>query len=235
LIADDALMTTTRADQPTTDAGTTDTSSAPVDARPQLRKALRLAGTVIDAVRPDQLALPTSCDEFDVERMRGHLLGVALRVAAIGRGEGPFNSPDVVEAEPDEGWTAAWVAASEAAIDAWAPEHVLTDTVQVPWTTMPGWDALTIYVNEVTVHTWDLATAIGLEPVWDDAVLDVSLQAMVRQIPDEHRTEIFEAAFAHLPPDLDVSYPFGPAVPIAADAPFIDRLVAYNGRDPRPA
>ncbi len=27
--------------------------------------------------------------------------------------------------------------------------------------------------------------------------------------------------------------PFGPAVPVADDAPLIDRLVAWNGRTPR--
>ena len=43
---------------------------------------------------------------------------------------------------------------------------------------------------------------------------------------------MFAEAKAHMPPDFrDWSDPFADAVPVPDDAPLVDRLVAYNGRD----
>ena len=75
----------------TTDAPTT--SARPLvgelpadDPRLAMAKAVAVAGGVLDAVRPDQLDLPTPCDGVDVHRLRCHLVMVLRRIAAAGRG-----------------------------------------------------------------------------------------------------------------------------------------------------
>ena len=54
-----------------------------------------------------------------------------------------------------------------------------------------------------------------------------------RQIlPAENRRALFEEISAAMGLE-DVATPFAEAVPVPGDAPAIDRLVAWNGRDPR--
>jgi hypothetical protein len=90
---------------------------------------------------------------------------------------------------------------------------------------------LTSYFSELTVHTWDLAAATGQHPHWDDAVVTAALES--RQIlPAENRRAVFEEISAAMGLD-EVAIPFAEAVPVSDSAPAIDRLVAWNGRDPR--
>jgi len=90
---------------------------------------------------------------------------------------------------------------------------------------------LTSYFSELTVHTWDLATATGQRPDWDDTVVVAALEA--RQIlPAENRRALYEQISTAMGLE-EVAVPFAGAVAIPDDAPAIDRLVAWNGRDPR--
>ena len=66
-------------------------------------------------------------------------------------------------------------------------------------------------------HTWDLATATGHTPAWDDEVVAGALVAVRRKLPTAERAP---------------AIPFADAVPVPDDAPVIDRLVAWQGRDP---
>ena len=100
----------------------------------------------------------------------------------------------------------------------------------LPWIQGTGADVLASYFSELTVHTWDLATATGQRPDWDDAVVTAAL-ASARLPPAENRRALFEEISAAMGLD-EVAMPFAEAVPVADDAPAIDRLVAWNGRDP---
>jgi uncharacterized protein (TIGR03086 family) len=89
--------------------------------------------------------------------------------------------------------------------------------MRLPFGTLPGAAALASYTGEVLTHTWDLAVATGQTPAWDDEVLTVGLAAIRGKLPTADR-----------PPQV----PFADAVPVPADAPLIDRLVGWQGRDP---
>jgi uncharacterized protein (TIGR03086 family) len=188
------------------------------DPRVIFAKAVALAGAVIGATRADQLDNRTPCSEFRVRELLGHLVTALEHVAVVGRGHDPYGGPVVVREVPDDGWLRAWIEAAHDARAAWSDDASLTRRVRLPWAEQSGAATLAGYVNEVSVHTWDLATATGRRPQWDSRVLEVALTAIGQVLPAEGRGER--------------GAPFADAVDISPDAPLIDRLVAWNGRRP---
>jgi len=223
-------METTATTQP---VPTTMAAFADDDPRAVFGRAVALGSAVIAAVRPDQLAEPTPCDEFDVRHLLAHLVLALDRVATVGRGDDPFSVVDPLDEVVDDRWGEAWAATAHEVMRVWADDRVLVTDLRLPWTTLPGAEALAVYTNEITVHTWDLATATGQTPAWDPSVLEVAFAAMQRELPAEGRIESFEAARQAMPPEAPAfGPPFAAAIEVAADAPLIDRLVAFNGRQP---
>ncbi|MGY1603349.1 TIGR03086 family metal-binding protein [Geodermatophilus sp. SYSU D00815] len=195
------------------------TSAAPLtDPRPAFAAATTTAVTAVTAVGPDQLDGSTPCPEYDVRALVGHLVSVLRRVSAVGRGEHPFSVPQVTTGVPDDGWGAAARAAADEVLAVWADAALLDRTLALPFGTFPGAAALATYTGEVTTHTWDLAVATRQAPAWDDDVVALALAAARRALPAEGRGP---------------AVPFGDVVPTPDDAPAIDRLVAWQGRDPR--
>lgn len=189
---------------------------------------MAIGGTVVAGVRPDQLGAPTPCTEMDVRTMLGHLVGVLDRITALGRGDDPFAITETTA--PDDGWAHAWTTAADRAAAAWRDDAVLAAPMALPWIQGNGADVLATYVSELTVHTWDLATATDQQPAWDDAVLDAAWAAR-HILPAENRLALYEEISAQIGLDV-VAVPFAEQVPVVDDAPAIDRLVAWNGRDP---
>lgn len=190
----------------------------PGDPRLALAKAAALAGAVIDAVEQAQLSQPTPCEQFTVEQLLSHLVAVALRIGVVGRGEDIFSAPTTVEGLGPDGFGAAWRRELHRAEAAWSAPDALTRMVQVPWAVLPGAAALGAYVGEITVHIWDLATAVGLGVRYDEQLLAAAVSASKEKMPAEPRGG---------------PIPFGPVVAVADDAPAIERLVGWMGRDPR--
>ena len=213
----------------TTSTTSTTPTTSHLDPRPLLDRAIATGATVIAAVRHDQLAAPTPCPEMDVRAMLGHLVGVLDRIAALGNDDDPFAVIETLA--PDDGWTDAWASAGANAADAWRDDARLVRPMALPWIQGSGAEVLTSYLSELTVHTWDLATATRQQPRWDVTVVTAALEARPI-LPEENRRAAFEEIAAAMGLD-EVPIPFAEAVPVAADAPAIDRLVAWNGRDPR--
>ena len=204
----------------------------PADPRPQFAAAYATAGKVIAGVQPDQLALPTPCEEMDVAQLLGHLRMVADKVAAMGRNEDLSDFVAEPPAPADGDHARWWSEAGDAITAAWTDQR-LTQPVVLPWMEGTGAEALAGYVNEVTVHTWDLARATGQDVAWDDEAVAVGLAALQAVLPGAGRTAEFEAMRAQMPPEMaDFELPFAEPVPVADDAPVIDRSIAYNGRNP---
>ena len=207
---------------------TSSTTQHPIDPRPLLDRAIATTGDVIAHVRPEQLTAPTACPEMDVRTMLGHLVGVLDRITALGDGDDPLT---VVETTaPDDDWSGSWATARARAVQAWRDDAVLDRPMALPWIQGSGAEVVTSFLSELTVHTWDLATATEQQPDWDPAVVAAALGA--RQIlPAEHRRALFEQISAAMGLE-EVAIPFADAVHVPADAAAIDRLVAWNGRDP---
>jgi uncharacterized protein (TIGR03086 family) len=195
----------------------TTSTALTTDPRPAFATAVGTAVDAMSAVRPDQLTGPTPCTEFDVRALLGHLLSVLRRVAAVGRGEPPFSVPQVSTGVPDDGWGAAARAAADDVLAVWADDALLDRELTLPYGTHRGVVALATYTGELSSHTWDLAAATGQSPDWDDDALTVALAGSRHVLPAEGRGG---------------PVPFAPAVPVPADAPLIEQLVGWQGRDP---
>src|SRR6266498_1370773 len=89
------------------------------DPRTVFTDAVRLGGSVVAAVRPDQLDAPTPCGDYNVRQLLGHLVAVVQRVAVLGEGGDGMSVPAEVTGVADDGWLAAWDAAAADAEKAW--------------------------------------------------------------------------------------------------------------------
>ncbi|MCX5205304.1 TIGR03086 family metal-binding protein [Streptomyces sp. NBC_00237] len=187
------------------------------DPRETLWKAVALAGQTLAAVRPDQFDAPTPCDDYTVGKLSRHLLAVLRRITLAGNGGDVMSVPPVVEDIADDGVAKVWEEAVREARAAWADPAILGRSLTLPFGTLPGAAALVVWSGEFTVHTWDLATATGQHPAWDPEVVALSAKAIQRGLPAEPRGG---------------PVPFGPVVEVPADAPDIEKLVAWTGRKP---
>ena len=204
-------------------------STSSTDPRPILDRAIATGGSVVAGVRPEQLTDPTPCTDMDVRALLAHLIGVLDRVAALGTGGDPLAVTEASVA--DDRWTDAWRASGRRAVDAWSDDGVLERPVALPWIQGSGAEVLASFFSELTVHTWDLAKATGQQPDWDDTVVAAAFDGARQILPAENRRALYEEVSAARGLD-EVAVPFAEAVPISDDAPAIDRLVAWNGRDP---
>jgi uncharacterized protein (TIGR03086 family) len=189
------------------------------DPRPLHRRAIAQTETAVAAVSADQLTLPTPCTEYDVRALFSHIIGGLTRAALVGEGDpGALGRPAMAEGVPDDGWPAAYRAAAERAVAAWADDAKLDTLVEVPWGKVPGRFALAGYVQEILTHGWDLAQATG-QPTERDPELALWALATAKRI---------------LPPDIrgDAGVPFGPVVEVSPDAAPYAQLAAWLGRHP---
>jgi uncharacterized protein (TIGR03086 family) len=101
---------------------------------------------------------------------------------------------------------------------AWTDPAAWEGTTQVGGVSLPGEVAGQIALNEIVLHAWDLARAIGQPYQQDPASLEACLASLSAMYPPE---------------DLERRKGiFGPAVDVPEDAPLVDRVVAFSGRDP---
>lgn len=222
------MTTTTNLATSTNPPESTDTADS-FDPRPLIGQAIATGAGVIAGVSSDQFRNPTPCPEMDVRTIIGHQVFVLERIAVIGNGADPFA---VAEFDmSDDEWAAAWAAAGEKVAEAWSDDATLERPTALPWIQGSGSEVLTSYLSELTVHMWDIAVATGQQPEWDDAVVNAALEAR-KILPEDNRREFFEAVSESMGLH-EVAMPFAEVVPVPADAPAIDRLVAWNGRDPR--
>ena len=194
--------------------GTTE-MDAEHDPRETFRQALDQAGAAVAGMKPEQLGDRTPCSEFDVATLANHLIGAVLRAGSIARGVPVTGMLAVSDAEPAEGWVAAYESARQAAIDAWKDDSLLAKEFVLPWATLPGAGIVEMYGLEATLHSWDLAVATGQEHLLDDDLAAALMPIASKMLPPEHRGG---------------EIPFAEVVPAPAGARTADQLAAFTGR-----
>lgn len=186
-----------------------------VDPREYYARALAQTESIVAAVRPGQLGDPTPCPEYDVRDLISHIVAGIKRTAVVGEGGDISATPVMVDGVPDDGWQAAYQTASARVTAVWADDARLDAMVTVPWGTMPGRAALSGYVQELLMHGWDLATATGQQTERDAELATWTLALSRRILPPEPRGG---------------DIPFGPVVPVGADAGAYAQLAGWLGR-----
>jgi uncharacterized protein (TIGR03086 family) len=174
----------------------------------------RLAAAVPDT----QLEQPTPCG-FPVRTLLSHVLGLCVAFtdgAAKVLGPTTTTAPDPAETPLPQGWRDELPVRLETLVQAWRDPAAWTGETTVGGVTMPAPMICAVANDELVLHGWDLARATGQDFQVAPANLDAAWQ-MVSQTPEE------PAARAGL---------FGPVVPVAADAPLLDRVLGGAGRDP---
>ena len=76
----------------------------------------------------------------------------------------------------------------------------------------------TMTLMEYLTHGWDLAVATGQRVPFTETEAETTLRRADGMLPSEYR---------------GAGMPFGDVVPVPDDAPAVDRLVGYMGRDPQ--
>jgi uncharacterized protein (TIGR03086 family) len=176
-----------------------------------LRAAVGETLRLVDGVTARQWALPTPCEDMDVAGLVVHVVGGLEQFAAVGAGE-PTEPP----AEHPGADAGAYRSASEKMLDAWSRPGVIDRVYPMDWGETPGEMLMGFSLIEQVVHGWDLARATGQTPRFPPDVVAATLR------------------LAHDYDDESIRVPgmFGPAVPVADDAPALDRLAAFLGRRP---
>lgn len=166
------------------------------------------ARRIVAGIDDEDLRRPTPCPEWDVEALVGHYVNaveMSPEMLAGGRPD-PSREPDLTDR------VGAFDAATAANLEAWRkPGAVDTETP-----VLPGMRLVDLNLLDAVAHTWDLASALGVDPDIDD---DVAAHVLARwQDAPLDKSREFGA--------------FGPEVPVPADAPALDRLLGLSGRTP---
>ena len=191
----------------------------PVDDVATMQKVVAEANRVIGGITPEQLGQSTPCADWDVRALLNHVTG-GSDMFAEGVSQGAISDERVGELLGTDrlgnDYQGAFAAASQRALDAFETPGAAEKTVTLPFGTMPAGMALNIAIFDVAVHSWDLAKATGQSTALDSEVLEPALAVGTAMIDDNMRS-------------MGI---FGPAVPVADDAPTQDRLAAFAGRQP---
>jgi uncharacterized protein (TIGR03086 family) len=191
----------------------------PIDLEPAAATLSRL----VVGVRDDDLGAPTPCPRYSVGDLLDHVGGLAVAFTLAARKEptgadGPPPPGDAARLGPD--WRERIPRDLRALGAAWRDPDAWTGMTAAGGVDMPAEIGGVVALDEIVVHGWDLARAVGVEYRGDPAALAALDEALDR--------------FPMASPDArgDGREAFGPPVAVAADAPVIDRIVGRVGRDP---
>jgi uncharacterized protein (TIGR03086 family) len=180
------------------------------------------------SVRPEQWTLATPCAEWNVRQLvnhatRGNLNYVRLAEGGTSADFLRLREHDALGADP----LAAYAGSVRECAEAFARPGVLDRVLDHPLGRITGRQALAVRTTDNTIHTWDLARAIGT-----DDTLDTGLVTWI----DEHLHDIY-AGLAETPTAEWTTHRFfaQPQGTPARDASRQARLLHRMGRNPERA
>lgn len=163
-----------------------------------------------------ELSNPTPCPEWTVATLLDHLMGlsVAFTQAAHKRIDGTASSAPAPSAQHlSRHWRSRLPVLLEDLATAWKDPAAWTGTSQAGGVTMPAAALGHVAMNELIMHSWDLARGTGQEYFADPRTLEVLI-------------EFLSEGPAEGTPGL-----FGPVVPVDDEATLLDHALALSGRD----
>ncbi len=180
-----------------------------------LSRALDQVSTVLDQADPGQADRPTPCPLWDVATLAGHVVFDADQFAVAARGDRIDWSQSVPELTGD--WRVAFDSAAEGLMAAWAEVPDLSEPVTMQFGPVPRTFLVNQQLAEFSVHAWDLARSIDHSGQLDQEVAAIALGWATQTLQPQMR---------------GAGKAFGAEVTVPDDAPPMDRLVGFFGRDP---
>ena len=171
------------------------------------------AHKVISGVRPEQYADPTPCEEWNVQQLLTHVVGVTTvmgEATAAGKAD---RRPDSVALSDDP--AAQFRTAADAALAGWRKPGIMDETINAGPGHMPGRVLAGINLLDTATHSWDLARATGQSEDLPPAVAEAALEASHQIVDDQLRPGRF-----------------GPELDAPEGCTSTDRLVTFLGRQP---
>ena len=172
---------------------------------------------IVRNVKPNQLAGPTPCTEYDVRKLINHLLFWGPSLAGAARKETVL-PPAAKESDVDlvaGDWSAALVAQARDTAAAWAEPGAwdgvtnMGGPMELPAELVGG-----MVAGELVIHGWDLARATGQRPGWSAELLAYARGEVARSVELGRQLGMY-----------------GPQV--AAGESMLDQVVGLSGRDPK--
>ncbi|WP_433628088.1 TIGR03086 family metal-binding protein [Nocardia sp. CA-120079] len=182
-----------------------------------LEPAAAALEAVVGTITDDQLSAPTPCTDTSVRDLLAHVIGLteAFRQAAtkeaVGRSVAPAVGPD--SALPPD-WRSRIPAQLKALVEAWRDPAAWDGDTEAGGVSAPALVMAAIALDEIVIHSWDLARATDQQLTVDPAHLIVLLE-FLRDTPPEGTPGMF-----------------GPVVQVPDTAPPLDRIVGLTGRVP---
>jgi uncharacterized protein (TIGR03086 family) len=137
--------------------------------------AERVAG-LVGQVGPEQWNDPTPCTEWDVRTLVGHLIVGRQGCCALLKGASAAKYLSMYEQQGEAAGTdpvMRYEAAVRSARAVLAEPGALERTVHHPIGDIPGSRLLVMLIADSVVHSWDLATAIGVDPGLDEQLVEL--------------------------------------------------------------
>jgi uncharacterized protein (TIGR03086 family) len=175
-------------------------------------RASAAAAAILDKIDPGQYGRPTPCTKWTVRDVVNHFTGGNLHGAAMLRGRDPSGrDTDHLGDDP----RAAFRRSLAEARSAMTEPGALEKTVATPLGEHPGVFVVHMLVNELIVHSWDLAKATGQSTDIEPDLAEGALTQAKDQLSQAPRPEggLFAAQQDPLP-----------------GATAADRLAAFLGR-----
>ena len=180
------------------------------DLGPATRELARVAAQVAD----DDLDRPTPCEDWTVRDLLGHLLSLTAHFATVARHEAGLRGGPPTELPPD--WRALLEARLADLAAAWHEPGAWEGEGAAGGVAMPNAQLGVVALEEVVLHGWDLARAVGAPfTVAEDDLAPVAG---------------FVAGFEHASTEQRAGL-YGPTVEAGDDG--FARVLALAGRDPR--
>jgi uncharacterized protein (TIGR03086 family) len=185
-----------------------------------LEPAARRLGALVAAIPDDALDGPTPCPDYRLGDLLEHVGGLAqaFRAAAtkdLGDATGGASPGDAARLPAD--WRTRIPQDLLAMAEAWRNPEAWTGMTAAGGVDLPGEVAGLVALDELVVHGWDVARALGQPYDAEPAELE--------------GVRGFVGPMADAPPEQRAGL-FGPPVAVPDDAPELDRVIGLTGRDP---
>ncbi|WP_242887978.1 TIGR03086 family metal-binding protein [Actinomadura litoris] len=184
----------------------------------QMLPAAEAAARIMRETPADRLEDPSPCPGWSVRDLVNHLCLWNARGETAARRQPPGGPGEDHDFTAEPGWADRFAEQARGTAEAWDDPAAWEGKTSLSGLTegMPAPFVGGLLLSELVLHGWDLAAATGREPGFAPETVQAEWDYLVTTVELGRRYKVF-----------------GEEVPVAADAPLLDRVVGLSGRDPR--